>query len=35
MLSIANSVQYGIARSHVALSHDGEYAVAQVVLESA
>ncbi|KAI8339339.1 4'-phosphopantetheinyl transferase [Chlamydoabsidia padenii] len=32
-LSIDNASMYGISRSHVSLSHDGEYAIAMVVLE--
>ncbi|KAI9489673.1 4'-phosphopantetheinyl transferase [Zychaea mexicana] len=33
VLHVANGEAYGIRRSHVALSHDGEYAISQVVLE--
>ncbi|KAI8069841.1 4'-phosphopantetheinyl transferase [Gilbertella persicaria] len=32
-LEILNSQLYGIQNAHVSLSHDGEYAIAQVVLE--
>ncbi|KAL9536934.1 hypothetical protein MBANPS3_012236 [Mucor bainieri] len=32
-LSILNSNLYGVQRTHVSLSHDGEYAIAQVILE--
>ncbi|KAF1797223.1 4'-phosphopantetheinyl transferase [Mucor lusitanicus] len=34
-LSILNSDLYGIQKTHVSLSHDGEYAIAQVILEGA
>ncbi|KAI8149424.1 4'-phosphopantetheinyl transferase [Fennellomyces sp. T-0311] len=33
VLHVANGQVYGIKRTHVALSHDGEYAISQVVLE--
>ncbi|KAI9308704.1 4'-phosphopantetheinyl transferase superfamily [Cunninghamella echinulata] len=33
ILHIENSKELGIKNSHVSLSHDGEYAIAQVVLE--
>ncbi|KAI8081566.1 4'-phosphopantetheinyl transferase [Halteromyces radiatus] len=33
-LHIINGSKHGIHRSHVSLSHDGEYAIAQVILES-
>ncbi|SAM01515.1 hypothetical protein [Absidia glauca] len=33
VLSIDNASSYGISRSHVSLSHDGEYIIAMVVLE--
>ncbi|KAI9256494.1 4'-phosphopantetheinyl transferase [Phascolomyces articulosus] len=33
ILHVVNGQVYGIKRSHVALSHDGEYAISQVVLE--
>ncbi|OBZ90018.1 Holo-[acyl-carrier-protein] synthase [Choanephora cucurbitarum] len=32
-LEFLNSKLYGIQRAHVSLSHDGEYAIAQVLLE--
>ncbi|KAG2230717.1 4'-phosphopantetheinyl transferase [Thamnidium elegans] len=32
-LDIINGKLYGILKSHVSLSHDGDYAIAQVVLE--
>lgn len=32
-LDIVNGKIYGILKSHVSLSHDGNYAIAQVVLE--
>ncbi|CAO3640200.1 unnamed protein product [Cunninghamella blakesleeana] len=32
-LLIKNDVELGIKHSHVSLSHDGEYAIAQVLLE--
>lgn len=34
MLRILNSEAYGIRKAHVSLSHDTDYAVAQVILES-
>ncbi|KAL1929058.1 hypothetical protein VTP01DRAFT_2117 [Rhizomucor pusillus] len=33
VLHVLNAQSLGIYRSHVSLSHDGEYAIAQVVLE--
>ncbi|KAI7854398.1 4'-phosphopantetheinyl transferase superfamily [Circinella umbellata] len=33
ILHVHNGKAYGIKRSHVSLSHDGEYAISQVVLE--
>ncbi|KAI8637395.1 4'-phosphopantetheinyl transferase superfamily [Parasitella parasitica] len=33
-LSIINGNVYGIRKAHVSLSHDGHYAIAQVILES-
>lgn len=33
MLMIENSLLYGIQRTHVSVSHDGDYAMAQVILE--
>lgn len=32
-LYILNSNLYGIQKTHVSLSHDGDYAIAQVILE--
>ena len=32
-LFILNSSLYGIQKTHVSLSHDGDYAIAQVILE--
>ncbi|KAG2211900.1 4'-phosphopantetheinyl transferase [Mucor mucedo] len=33
-LDIVNGKLYGISKTHVSLSHDGDYAIAQVILES-
>ncbi|ORE09962.1 4'-phosphopantetheinyl transferase [Rhizopus microsporus var. microsporus] len=33
VLMIENSLLYGIQRTHVSVSHDGDYAMAQVILE--
>ncbi|KAI8890464.1 4'-phosphopantetheinyl transferase [Backusella circina FSU 941] len=33
-LEIENSAAFGIKKAHVSLSHDGDYAIAQVILES-
>jgi holo-[acyl-carrier protein] synthase len=33
-LEIENSTAFGIKKAHVSLSHDGDYAIAQVILES-
>lgn len=33
-LDILNGKLYGIKKTHVSLSHDGDYAIAQVILET-
>ncbi|KAI7900423.1 4'-phosphopantetheinyl transferase [Cokeromyces recurvatus] len=32
-IDIVNSEKYGIQKAHLSLSHDGEYAISQVILE--
>lgn len=34
MLLIDQSKRYGIQKAHVSISHDGDYAMAQVILEA-